>query len=224
MNSLLLSLFLSVSAQDQLEGAEIGDRVMDLTFATSGKYSAEHKEKVGKTLAKGSWRITGSSLDVTIASCKGPSCKSFGQSYRAEVVVVGDRAMTVKSAPEDAPLATGSYYCHYQACEKRVGVEVSTHGGSAPAVRSVVDYLIDKNVGHNITVVWWGAKRPDGQATTRITYCRREEERAKSAAAAVAQDLAGLPWLGSVQVEAGPADCLYDVSVQVGDAVQVPSK
>lgn len=224
MNYLLLSLLLNVSVQDKLEGAEIGDTVKALTFATDGTYSAENKEKTGKTLAKGTWSVNGTALDVTVTSCKGPSCKAFGASYHADVALVADRAMTVKATPGDGPLTSGSYYCHYQGCEKRTGVEVSTHGASAAAVRGVVDFLIDKNVGHNTTVVWWGAKQQTGQNVTRVSYCRRDEAAAKASATAVAQDLSGLPWLGTVQVEAGPTDCLYDVSVQVGDTAQAPAK
>jgi hypothetical protein len=224
MTRVLLSLLLTVSVQDKLVGAHIGDSVMDLAFDTDGKYSGEHKEKKGLTLAKGTWRVNGNSIDVTVASCKGESCKTYGSSFHAEVTVVGDRAMTVKATPDDAPFATGSYYCHYQACERRVGVEVSAHGAPAPAVRNVVDYLIDKNVGHNVTVVWWGLWRREANASTRVTYCRRDEARAKAAAAAVAQDLSGLSWLGAVGVEPGPVDCLYDVNVQVGDAVKVPAR
>ena len=224
MTSLLLALVLHVSVQDQLEGAEIGDAIQAITFATDGKYRAERKEKIGTSRAKGTWTVQGGALDVKITSCTGPACKTFGQSFQGNVSVRGDRAMAVKASSESAALASGSYYCHYQGCEKRLGVELTSHGAKGGVVRYLLDFLIEKNHGRNVTVVWWGDRLKTAQAQTQVTYCRREEARAKAGADAVAKDLRELSWLGNPQVTPGETDCTYDIRVQVGDTVNLPSK
>src|SRR4051812_43758983 len=97
MTALLLTLVLAVSVQDQIEGAEIGDNVQTMTFATDGKYSAERKDKAGKTQAKGTWQLEGEALEVKVSSCKGPSCKTLGRGFTSNVAVMNERALTVRT-------------------------------------------------------------------------------------------------------------------------------
>lgn len=224
MTHLLLTLLLSASAQDQLEGAEIGDKVQAMTLATDGKYTAERKEKTGKTLAKGTWTMDGDQLHVKVTGCKGPSCKGFGQSFNSTIGVESDRAMMVRTAPEGTPFETGSYYCHYQGCEKRVGVELVMHKSKAGVMRYLLDALIQKNRGRDVTVVWWGKRNLSPQAKTRVSYCKRDPARDQPAAEAVAKDLADMPSMTPGPVEANDAaDCLWDVRVDVGDSSVVPA-
>lgn len=223
---LLLATALGISVQDHLEGTEIGDANMSVTFESGGKYVAGTEGK-DKTVAKGTWTVTGDSVEVKVASCKGPQCAAVGKSYKADVVLVAERAMTVRASPPDGPLSTGSYYCHYGGCEKRVGVLLVTHGARAPVMKYLLDYLIDRNVaaGGSKTVVWWGKRLADKAPATTITYCAREGGRAKQGAEQVARDLAELPAIGKLTPAPSPdKDCLWDVQISVGDDTPQPVK
>jgi hypothetical protein len=223
---LLLVTALGISVQDHLDGSEIGDANLSVTFESGGKYAAGTEGK-DKTVAKGTWAVTGDSLEVKVASCKGPQCATVGKSYKADVVLVAERAMTVRAVPPDGPLTTGSYYCHYGGCEKRLGVLLVTHAAKAPVMKYVLDFLIDKNVaaGGSKTVVWWGKRITEKAPATAITYCAREGDRAKKGAEQVARDLAELAEIGQVTPAPSPEkDCLWDVMVTVGDDTARPVK
>jgi len=224
---LLLVTALGISVQDHLDGTEIGDANHSITFESGGKYTAETEGK-DKTSAKGTWAVTGDSVEVKVASCKGPQCATVGKGFKADVVLVAERAMTVHSNPPDGPLSSGSYYCHYGACEKRVGVLLVTHGARAPVMKYLLDHLIDRNVasGGSKTVVWWSSKRlADKVPATTITYCAREGDRAKQGAEQVARDLAELAAIGKLTpAPSADKDCLWDVQVTVGDDTPQPAK
>jgi len=210
------------SVHDWLEGAEIGDREQSMTFASKGGYRAERHDALGQTQARGAWKLNGGTLSVTVASCKGPHCKTFATSFTAEVAVVGERALTVDPTPSNVPFARGSYYCHHQGCEKRVGVRLVAHAAASPAVRAVADRLIDRNVSRNTEVVWW-APRAEGPAdASSVLYCPRDADADRKAAQTVVADLSGLDWLGPLTPVAATTDCLWDVQVTVGDAVLLP--
>lgn len=224
---LLLATVLGISVQDHFDGTEIGDANLTIAFESGGKYKAETEGAKEKTAAKGTWAVQGDTLEVKIASCKGPACDKLGKGYKADVSMVSDRAMTVRSSPPDGPLGSGSYYCHYGGCEKRVGVVVVTHAAKAPVMKYLVDFLIDKNVarGGSGTVVWWGKRMADKAAQTELTYCPREEDRGKKGAEQVAKELAALPWIGPLQPKVSAAkDCLYDVQLVVKDDAELPPK
>ncbi len=197
-----------------------------MAFQSHGKYVAEREDKAGKTVAKGTWLVTGDKLEVKIASCKGPACKtSIGKGYSTDIHLVADRALTAKSSPDDAPFATGSYYCRYQGCEKRTGVQLISYGAKAVTMKYLVDYLIDRNRSRDVTVVWWGKKPDAATPLSAIRYCGREPERAKAGAELIAKDLAELPFVGKVVPKAAEQqDCLWDVQVTIADDAQVPSK
>lgn len=223
---LLLVTALGISVQDHLDGTEIGDANLTVAFATGGKYSAETEGK-DKTVAKGTWAVTGDQVEVKVAGCKGPQCATVGKGFKADVTLVAERAMTVRSSPPDGPLGSGSFYCHYGGCEKRVGVLLVTHGARAPVMKYLLDYLIDRNVaaGGSKTVVWWGKKVADRAPATAITYCTRESDRAKQGAEQVAKDLSDLAAIGKVTPAPSPEkDCLWDVMVTVGDDTPQPVK
>jgi hypothetical protein len=222
--AMMLALVLTTSVEDQLEGAEIGDANQYLTFGSGGKYSVEISDKkAGTTKAKGTWTVAGESVEVKYASCAGPACKELGPGYKADIGVVSDRAMTVKSP--DRVFSTGSYYCHYQGCEKRIGVLVQGHGARPLSLKYVVDFLIDKNRGVNLTVVWQGKHVDDKAPATTVTWCQRDEARSKPGAEAVAKYLAELgSWLGKVEAKAaGDKECLWDVRVLFGDEAMPPA-
>ena len=210
------------SVHDWLEGAEIGDREQSMTFASKGGYHAERKDALGLTQARGAWKLNGGTLAVSVNSCKGPHCKTFGKSFTVEVAVVGERALSVDPTPSDVPFARGSYYCHHQGCEKRIGVRVVTHAAPAPAVRAVAERLIDRNVGRNTEVVWWAPPMETAADVSSLLYCPREADAARKAADTVVADLAGLEWLGPLTPTAATGECLWDVQVLVGDAVALP--
>ncbi|HVE81428.1 MAG TPA: hypothetical protein VND93_01215 [Myxococcales bacterium] len=221
---LLVAAALGISVQDQFDGAEIGDASQFIVFETGGKYRAETEAK-DKTVAKGTWSVQGDVLEVKVASCKGPACDKLGKGYKADVSVVAERAMTVRSTPPDSPLSSGSYYCHFGGCEKRTGMVLVTHSARAPAMKYLLDYLIDKNVsrGGGLTVVWWGKKAADKAPQTEITWCGREEARAKAGAEQLAKDLSELAWIGAVTPRPSAAkDCLWDVQLTVKDDVELP--
>ena len=222
--AIMLALVLSTSVEDQLEGAEIGDANQYLVFGSGGKYSVEISDKkAGTTVAKGTWAVSGEAVEVKYASCKGPACKELGPGYKADIGVVSDRAMTVKSP--DRVFSTGSYYCHYQGCEKRIGVMVVGHSARPLALKYVVDFLIDKNRGVNVTVVWHGKHTDEKAPATSVTWCQRDEARSKAGAEAVAKNLSELSsWLGKVEAKpSGDKECLWDVRVLVGDDAMPPA-
>ena len=210
------------SVHDWLEGAEIGDRAQSMTFGSQGGYRAERHDALGQTQARGVWKLSGGTLLVTVGSCKGPHCKTFGTSFTAEVAVVGERALTVDPKPGDVPFARGSYYCHHQGCEKRIGVRIVAHGAAAPALRAVADRLIDRNVGRNSEVVWWAPRMDVAAEQSSVLFCPREADSARKAADTVVADLAGMEWLGALAPAAATGECLWDVQVTVGDAVAMP--
>ena len=207
---------------DWLEGAEIGDREQAMTFSSTGRYRAERRDAAGQTVARGTWKLAGSTLSVTVSSCKGPHCKTFGTSFRAELAVVGERALTVDPTPADVPFPRGSYYCHHQGCERRVGVRVVTHAAPAATVKAVTERLIERNVGRNTTVVWSTPAVDTGAARSSVQYCPAGGELARKGAQMTVADLSGLDWLGPLDADAASGDCLWDVQVTVGDAAGRP--
>jgi hypothetical protein len=223
-----LTLLLLVLAQgnqsvhDWLEGAEIGDREQSMTFSSKGGYRAERHDALGQTQARGAWKLNGGTLTVTVSSCKGPHCKTFGVSFTAEVSVVGERALTVDPSPSDVPFARGSYYCHHQGCEKRIGVRLVAHSAPSPALRAVAERLVDRNVGRNTEVVWWAPRMDAPAERSSVLYCPREADAARKAADTVLADLAGMDWLGPLTPTAATDACPWDVQVTVGDSVAMP--
>jgi hypothetical protein len=226
MLSLVLWTVLSgLSVHDQLDGAEIGDANRYIEFKSGGEYMAEREDKKkGKTTAKGTWAVKDDQLEVKISSCKGPACDELGKGYSATLAMVAERAMTVKSDFDQGPLSSGSYYCHFQGCEKRSGVLLVTHGARANVMKYLLDFLIDKNTKRDVTVVWWGKKITDEHAASQISWCTRDADRGKKAAEQLAKDLGDLSWFGKVQPQAGDSECLYDAKVIVGDKVELPPK
>lgn len=226
MSSLLLSLVLTISVADQLDGTEIGDAVQYVAFQSHGKYVAEREDKkAGKTHATGTWAVNGNKLEVKISSCKGPACKQIGVGYTSDIEIVAERALLVKTTPNDTPMSSGSYYCRFQGCEKRTGVEIVTHAGRSVVMKYLVDYLVDKNRSRDVTVVWWGKRHGEKVPKTQISYCERDVERGKKGAELVAKDLAELPWIGKVEPKPSTEkDCLYDVKVLVADDTVLPPR
>lgn len=210
--------------EDLVDGAEIGNAEGFVAFESHGKYSAERTDKAkGNTTLKGAWVLKEGVVDVTLKSCKGPACKELNQPYKAEVQAVAERALLVKSGSPMFP--TGSYYCHYLGCEKRIGVELLSKNAKAKAVGFILDTLIDKNKGRNTTIVWWGKKLADDVKKSSVEYCTREAERAKKGAAEVAADLAELAWVGKMEPSASlEKDCLWDVRVLLADDLTPPAK
>lgn len=228
MHTALLSLrlILAISVQDQLDGTEIGDAVQYVAFQSGGKYVAERDDKkAGKTAAHGTWSVDGNKLTVKITGCKGPACKELGQGFSSDIDIVAERALTVNTTPNTGPMTSGSYYCRFQGCEKRTGVEIVTHAGRPVVMKYLVDFLIDKNRSRDVTVVWWGKKLADKQPVSKIEYCNREPDRAKKGAELVAKDLGELSWLGKLEPKpSAEKSCLYDVRVFVADDVNLPAR
>lgn len=223
MLAIVVASLLSVSVQDQLSGAEIGDAVQFVSFRTDGKYHAEREEKGGKTVARGFWKLDGSKLEVKVTSCKGPGCKGFGKSWKAEVALTAERAMTLKTAPAEAPLKSGSYYCRSQGCEQRIGVELVSHQRRVDVMQHLLDYLIDKNRTRDVTVVWIGPASAGAQDRSALHYCERDADRGKKGADLVAADLSALGWFDKVTPKSAGKDCLFDVRLTVGDEVKLPA-
>ncbi len=221
----LVLLLLAQSNQqvhDWLQGAEIGDRVQAMTFGSTGRYRAERKDALGQTFAHGTWELKGSTLSVTVRSCKGPACQVFGTNFRAELAVVGGRALTVNPTPVDVPFARGSYYCHYQGCERRVGVRVVAHAAAPSAVQAVIDRLVAANVGRNTTVVWSAPPVDTPLQRSSLVFCPSGGDLARQGAQTTAMDLAPLAWLGPLSPTAATGnDCLWDVEVTVADSVAI---
>ncbi len=233
MISILVSSFLAVGAQDFIEGAEVGTAEAYVALESKGKYHAEKVDKAkGNTVLKGNWKLkeappdskTGH-VDIKVATCAGPACKDLKKDYALDVELQAERAMTVKSTPPDSMFPSGSYYCRYQGCEKRTGVEILSKDAKPRSMNYVLDFLIDQNRKRDVTVVWWGKKLSGDAGKTRIEYCAREE-RGKKGAELVAQDLATLAWLGKIDapVESADKECLWDVRVYVADDALVPEK
>lgn len=210
--------------EDLVDGAEIGNADGYVAFESHGKYSAEKVDKAkGNTTLKGAWTLKEGVVDVTLKSCKGPACKDLNKPYKAEVQAVAERALLVKSASPMFP--TGSYYCHYLGCEKRIGVELLSKNAKAKSVGFILDTLIDKNKGRNSTIVWWGKKIAADVKVSSIEYCTREPERAKKGAEEAVADLAGLPWVGKLDPSPSPEkDCLWDVRILLADDLMPPAK
>lgn len=223
---MMTTVVLGVGVQDFLEGAEIGDANGYVALETGGKYHAEKSDKAtGKTVVKGSWALKGDTFWVKAITCTGPACKDAKKDFQAQVAVVAERAMVVKSTPANSMLPSGSYYCRFQGCEKRFGVELLSKGAKALTMNYLLDYLIDKNRKRDVTVVWWGKKLQSEAGKTRIETCAREPERSAKAAALVAADLAELPWFGNVEtVVSAEKDCAFDVRVYVADDTALPAK
>ena len=228
---MLLTLLTAVLAttpnvEDLIDGSEIGNADGFVAFESHGKYHAEKVDKAkGNTVLRGAWTLKNDVVEVKIATCKGAACKELNKPYKAEVTAVAERALIVRAIPSDSMLPTGSYYCHYLGCEKRVGVELLTKNAKAKGVNFILDTLIDKNRSRNTTIVWWGRKLADDVKASHIEYCTREEERAKKGAAEVAADLATLPWVGTITpVASAEKDCLWDVRVLLADTLALPEK
>jgi hypothetical protein len=226
LTPLVLALTLNASVQDFLEGAEIGDAVGYIALESKGGYHAERADKAaGKTVLAGKWELKDDTLAVKVASCSGPACKQLKINYTAHVEVKAERAITVRSTPADSMFPSGAYYCHYQGCERRAGVELVSKDAKARTLNTLVDFLIDKNRKRDVTVVWWGKKLQADAGASRIEFCALKPEAAKKTAELVAGDLAELSDLGTLPI--GPSaepDCLWDVRVFIADGVTVPGR
>jgi len=234
MISILVASFLAVGVQDFVEGAEVGTAEAYVALESKGKYHAEKVDKAkGNTVLKGSWKFKDAAADaktahadIKVASCTGPACKELKKDYALDFELLAERAMTVKSTPPDSMFPSGSYYCRYQGCEKRTGVELLSKDAKPRTMNYLLDSLIDANRKRDVTVVWWGKKLSGDAGKTRIEYCSREPERSKKGAELVAQDLGTLSWLGKLDAptESAEKDCLWDVRVYVADDALVPEK
>jgi hypothetical protein len=230
-----------VGVQDFIEGAEVGTADQYVALESHGKYHAERGDKgAPKTVLNGSWKMKDvgagvkengvdqklGHVDVKIASCAGPQCKDLKKDYGFDVELMAERAMMVKSIPADSMMSSGSYYCHYQGCEKRTGVEMLSKDAKPRTMNWLLDFMIDKNRKRDVTVVWWGRKLTTDAGKTRIEYCARDGERGKKGAELVAGDLGELGWLGKIDppVESAEKDCLWDVRVYIGDDADAPAK
>ncbi len=240
MISILVSSLLAVSVQDFVEGAEVGTAEAYVALESKGRYHAEKVDKAkGNTVLKGTWKMKDigagikengldqklGKVEVKIASCTGPACKDLKKDYTLDVELQAERAMTVRSTPPDSMFPSGSYYCRYQGCEKRSGVELLSKDAKPRTMNYLLDFMIDQNRKRDVTVVWWGKKLTGDAGKTRIEYCPRED-RGKKTAELVAQDLATLAWLGKLDapVETAEKDCLWDVRVYVADDTALPEK
>ncbi|MBL8949751.1 MAG: hypothetical protein JNK82_03180 [Myxococcaceae bacterium] len=234
MISTLVTAVLAVGVQDFVEGAEVGTAEAYVALESKGKYHAEKIDKAkGNTILKGSWKFKeapsdekNGHADVKVATCTGPACKDLKKDYALDFELQAERAMTVRSTPPDSMFPSGSYYCRYQGCEKRTGVELQSKDTKPRTMNYLLDSLIDANRKRDVTVVWWGKKLSEPAGKTRIEYCAREGERGKKGAELVAQDLGTLAWLGKLDapVESAEKDCLWDVRVFVADDATVPEK
>jgi hypothetical protein len=228
---MLTALLIAVAAaapqpEDLIDGAEIGNAEGYVAFESHNKYHAEKIDKAkGNTELRGTWALKDGVVEAKPTTCKGPACKELNKPYKAEVQVVAERGLLVKSIPDGSMFATGSYYCHYLGCEKRTGVELLSKGAKASAVNYVLDSLIDHNRKRDVTIVWWGKKLADDVKKGAIQYCPREAERAKKGAELVQGDLAELAWVGKLEIsESTEKDCLWDVRVLLPDELTPPAK
>ena len=228
MTSLTLAaaVLLSATPQDFLEGAEIGDATHYVAFESGGNYHGEKTEKGAKTVLKGKWVFTGDEMvEVKQTSCTGKECKALQHPYKVELKVDAERAMTLKTIPDEPLLKSGSYYCRFQGCEQRVGVELRSKHAVASAMNYILDYSIDKNRKRDVTVVWWAKKMQEDAGASRIETCARDPERAKKGAELLQADLAELPWVGKLEIKPlEDKECLWDVRVTIADTVVAPGR
>jgi hypothetical protein len=225
---LAATIALSATPQDFMEGAEIGDATRYVAFETGGKYHAEKngEQKGQKTVLKGQWSFSGeNTMEVKQTSCTGKECKALQHPYKVELTVVAERAMTLKTTPNEAMLPAGSYYCRFQGCEQRIGIELRSKSAPASTMNYVLDFSIDKNRKRDQTVVWWAKKMQTDAGASRIETCGRDPERAKKGAELMQGDLAELPWIGKLEIkDSGETDCLWDVRVTIADNVVAPGR
>jgi len=209
-----------------IDSLEIGPADHFVAFDNGGKYRAEQLDaNKGKAAElKGHWSIKDDVVTVKLSACAGPQCKDLKKDYTAKVQLAAERALLIESTAPGVLLESGSYYCHYQGCEKRLGVELSSKDAKSRTMNYLLDALIDQNRSRNTTVVWWGPKMTTDAGKTRIEYCTREADKAKAGAAQVASDLAALPWIGKLDVApSSEKGCLWDVRVFVADGVTPPA-
>jgi hypothetical protein len=221
-----LSLAQLPSVQDFIDNTEIGDAKQYIGLRSRGVYEGHAVDKAkGDTVVNGTWTLTGDTVEVKSASCKGPACKELKKDWTAKVAVAAARAMLVESSAPPPLFPAGAYYCHYLGCEPRLGVEIISKGASLKALQAVEDALIARNVGRNTTVVWIGP-RPEGDtATSRIELCGRDGEKAKAALETLKGDLSSADWFGEVSVVEAPAKgCSWDVRLFVRDDIAPPAK
>jgi hypothetical protein len=212
---------------DFLDSSEIGPEDHFIAFDCDGKYRAEQLDKKGAKVAvmRGTWALKDDVVSVKVTGCNGTACKELKKDWSARIALTAERAMVVESSAPGVLFESGSYYCHRQGCERRVGVVLLGKGVKPRTLNHLLDYLIDQNRPRNTTVVWVGKKLDGDAGKTRIEYCTREEERARKAAQVVADDLAALPWVGRLEPSASAEKgCLWDVRVFVADDVTPPSK
>ena len=138
-------------------------------------------------------------VSVKLSSCAGPLCKDLKKDYTARIELAAERALLVESTAPGILFESGSYYCHYQGCEKRLGVMLVAKDAKMRTMNYLVDYLIDQNRPRKVTVVWAGKRLAADAGKTRIEYCSRELEKAKKGAQLVADDLAAIPWIGKLE-------------------------
>jgi hypothetical protein len=133
--------------------------------------------------------------------------------------------MSIQSTAPTPFFPSGSYYCRYLGCEKRLGVEILSKGANHRILHVIEDKLIEKNRGRDATVVWIGERPTSDTSKTRVELCGREPERSKQALELLKADLAGEDWVGELAVvEELQKDCLWDVRLYVKDDVQAPVK
>jgi hypothetical protein len=224
----LAAALLSATPQDFMEGAEIGDATRYVAFETGGKYHAEKNDKAkgGKTVLKGAWVFAGeNTIEIKQTSCTGKECKALQHPYKVEVKVVAERAMTLETIPTEPMLPAGSYYCRFQGCEQRIGVELRSKNAPASAMNYLLDHAIDKNRKRDQTVVWWAKKLQEEAGASRIETCARDPERAKAGAELMQADFAELPWVGKLEIKPlEDKECLWDVRVVIADTVVAPGR
>jgi hypothetical protein len=223
---LALALTADPNLPDFVDALEIGPADHFVAFDSGGKYRAEQLDAKRAKLAelRGRWTLKDDTVEVKLIGCTGPSCKDLKKDYRAHLELAADRALLIQSNAPGVLLESGAYYCHYQGCEKRIGVVLASKDAKPRTMNYLLDFLIDQNRPRNSTVVWW-KRQPGDAGKTRIEYCTREAEKAKAGAAQVAADLATLPWIGKLEPAASAeAGCLWDVRVVVADDVVPAAK
>lgn len=223
---LAAAVLFSATPQDFMEGAEIGDATHYVAFESAGNYHAEKTDKGAKTVIKGKWVFTSdNTMEVKATSCTGKECKALKHDYKIELQVVAERAMTLRTIPNEPLLASGSYYCRFQGCEQRVGVELRSKNAVASAMNYILDYSIDQNRKRDVTVVWWAKKMQEDAGESRIETCARDPEKARKGAELLQADLAALPWVGKLEIKPlEDKECLWDVRVTIGDKVVAPGR
>jgi hypothetical protein len=211
---------------DFVDNAEIGDATQYIQLRSRGAYEGHLVDKAkGNTTVKGTWKMNGDTIEVKATSCSGPACKDVRKDYSAKVIVEAARAMSIQSTAPTPFFPSGSYYCRYLGCEKRLGVEILSKGANHRILHVIEDKLIEKNRGRDATVVWIGERPTSDTSKTRVELCGREPERSKQALELLKADLAGEDWVGELAVvEELQKDCLWDVRLYVKDDVQAPVK